>query len=164
MEDEDLVDAIEELGQEPRLQGFVDRVANLLLAAALLGDLLDELAADVRRHDDDRVREIDGVALAVAQAAVVEHLQEDVEDVAMGLLDLVQEDHGVGPAADGLGQHAALLVADVARRGPDQPADRVPLHELAHVEADHGVFVVEHHLRQGLAQLGLAHAGRARGR
>ena len=77
----------------------------------------------------------------------------------MGLFDFVQQDHGVGPAADGLGQHAALFVAHVARRGADQPADGVPLHELAHVEADHGVFVVEHHLGQGLAQFGLAHAG-----
>ena len=110
------------------------------------------------------LREIDRVALVVAQAAVVEHLQEDIEDVAMGLLDFVQENDRIGPAADGLGQHAALFIAHVARRGADQPADGVPLHELAHVEADHGVFVVEHHFGQGLAQLGLAHAGRARGK
>ena len=126
-----------------------------------LGNLLDELAADVRGHHDDGVLEIDRMALVVAQAAVVEHLQEDVEDVAMGLLDLVQEDDGVGPPADGLGQHAALFVADIARRGADQAAHGVPLHELAHVQADHGVLVVEHRLRQGLAQLGLAHAGGA---
>ena len=37
----------------------------------------------------------------------------------------------------------------------------MPFHELAHIEADHGVLVVEHHLGQGLAQFGLAHAGGA---
>ena len=38
-------------------------------------DLLDHLAADVRGHHDDRVGEIDRVALVVGQPAVVEHLQ-----------------------------------------------------------------------------------------
>ena len=75
MEDHDLVDPVEELGQEAGLQGFHHGVAHLLLAAALLGDLLDQLAADVAGHHDDRVGEIDRVALVVAQPAVVEDLQ-----------------------------------------------------------------------------------------
>ena len=67
----------------------------------------------------------------------------------------------VRPAADGLGQLAAFFVADVSRRGADQPAHRVLLHELAHVDADHRVLVVEQHLGQRLAQLGFADAGGA---
>ena len=35
------------------------------------------------------------------------------------------------------------------------------LHELAHVQADHRVLVVEEELGEGLAQLGLPDAGRA---
>ena len=61
------------------------------------------------------LREVHRAALAVGQAAVVEHLQQDVEDVGVRLLDLVEEHDGVGPAADGLGELAALVVADVAR-------------------------------------------------
>ena len=38
----------------------------------------------------------DGPALAVGQPAVVEHLEQDVEDVGVGLLDLVEQDHLVG--------------------------------------------------------------------
>ena len=34
------------------------------------------MTADVRRHDDDRVAEVDGPALAVGQTAVVEQLEE----------------------------------------------------------------------------------------
>ena len=75
----------------------------------------DGRAADVAGHDDDRVLEVHGPALAVGQAAVVEDLEEDVEDVRVGLLDLVEQDDLVRPAADRLGQLAALLVADVAR-------------------------------------------------
>ena len=61
---------------------------------------------------------------------------------------------------DGLGQAAAFLVADIAGRGADQAGDAVPLHELAHVDADHVVFVVEQELGQGLAEFGLADPGR----
>ena len=45
-------------------------------------------------HHDDRVREIDGVAVAVGQAAVVEHLQQDVEHVAVGFFDFVEQHDG----------------------------------------------------------------------
>ena len=71
--------------------------------------------ADVRRHDQHGVAEVDRAALAVGQATLVEHLQQDVEDLGVRLLDLVQQDHAIRPAADRLGQLAALVVADVAR-------------------------------------------------
>ena len=67
----------------------------------------------------------------------------------------------VRPAADGLGELAALLVADVAGRRADQPRDRVLLAVLAHVDADHRPLVVEQEVRERLGQLGLADAGRA---
>src|SRR5208283_4531821 len=76
--------------------------------------------AEVRGHDEDGVLEVDGAALGVGESAIVEDLQEDVEDVGMGLLDLVEEDDGIRPAADGLGELAALVVADVARRRSDE--------------------------------------------
>ena len=82
-------------------------------------------------------------------------------DLGVGLLDLVQQHDRVGPAAHGLGQLAALLVADVAGRRPDQPGDAVPLAVLAHVDADHGPLVVEQEVGERLGQLGLADAGRA---
>ena len=124
------------------------------------GQLGDDLAAEVGGHDDDRVAEVDGPPLAVGQPAVVEDLEQHVEDVAVGLLDLVEQDDRIGPAADRLGEPAAFLVADVARRGADQPGDVVPLAVLAHVQPDHGRLAVEEELGQGLGQLGLAHAGR----
>ena len=79
----------------------------------------------LRGHDDDGVAEVDGAALRVGEAAVVEDLQEDVEDVAVRLLDLVEEDDGVGAPADGFGELAAFLVADVAGRRADEAGDGV---------------------------------------
>ena len=119
------------------------------------------MRAEVRGQDDDGVGEVDRAALAVGQAAVVEHLQQDVEDVAVGLLDLVEQHDLVGPAPDRFGQHAAFLIADIARRSADQPGDRMLLHELRHVDADHGVRIVEQEFGERLGQLGLADAGRA---
>ncbi len=59
---------------------------------------------------------------------------------------------------DRVGQQAALVVADIARRRADQPADRVALHIFGHVEA----LQRDAHDRGELARdLGLADAGRA---
>ena len=118
-------------------------------------------AADVRRHDQHRVAEVDGAALAVGQAAVVEHLQQDVEDLGVRLLDLVEQDDAVRAAAHRLRQLAALVVADVAGRRADEARHRVPLLVLAHVDAHHRVLVVEHELGERARELRLADAGRA---
>ena len=99
-----------QLGQDP-----VPRVGRDL---AVVGAADQQVfGADVGRHDDDRVAEVDRVALGVGDAAVVEHLQQGVEHVRVGLLDLVEEHHRVRAAAHRLGELAALLVADVARVG-----------------------------------------------
>ena len=161
MEDDRLVDAVEELRQEARFEGLFDGRANLFFAAPFAGDFLNGLAADVRRHHDNRVREIDGAPLAVGQPTVVEHLQQHVEDVAMRLFHFVEQDDGVRATANRLGQPASFLVTDVSRRRSDQPADGVLLHELAHVDANHRLITVEQHLGQRLAEFGFAHAGRA---
>ncbi len=121
----------------------------------------DELGSGVRRHDQDRVREIDRATLAIGQPAVVEHLQQDVEDVGVRLLDLVEQDDAVRPSPDGLGQLTALVVADVAGRCPDEPGDGVLLHVLGHVDPDDGPLAVEEEVGERLRKLGLPDAGRS---
>ena len=109
-------------------------------------------------HD---VLEVDDAALRVGQAAVFEHLQQQVEHVGMRLLDLVEQHDRIRTAPHGFGQLAALFVADVSRRCADQPRDRVLLHVLRHVDADHRLGVVEQVLGQRARDFGLADAGRA---
>src|SRR3989344_1534144 len=118
------------------------------------------LAADVRGHDDDGVLEIHGFALGVREPPVIQDLQEKVEHLRVGFLDLVEEDQGIRPVADHFRELAALLVAHVARRRSDEARGRVPLHVLRHVDAHDGLLVVEHEFRQGFGELGLAHSGR----
>src|SRR3546814_13901331 len=57
-------------------------------------------------------------------------------DVGVRLLDLVEEHDAVGLAPDGLGQHAALAVADIAGRRTLQGRDGMRFLELAHVDGD----------------------------
>ncbi len=76
----------------------------------------------------------------------------------MRLLDLVEQQHAMRMLVDAVGQQAALVEADIARRRADQPRDGVPLHILRHVEAQ------DLHAQQRgelLGDFGLADAGRA---
>src|SRR5690606_8544949 len=75
------------------------------------------------------------------------------------LLHLVQQDHGVGAPAYGLGELAALLVPDVTRWGTDQARDAVLLAVLAHVDADHRPVVIKQEPGEGLGKLRLADTG-----
>ena len=92
---------------------------------------------------------------------LVEELQQRVEDLGVGLLDLVQKHHGIGLPPHGLGQLPALAVADVSRRRADQAGDVVLFGVFAHVEADESALSVEEPLRHLLRKQRLADARRA---
>mmetsp|Transcript_23947 Transcript_23947/g.77067 ORF Transcript_23947/g.77067 Transcript_23947/m.77067 type:complete len:289 (+) Transcript_23947:1292-2158(+) len=76
----------------------------------------------------------------------------------MGLLHLVEEDDAVGPPPDGLRQLAAGFIADVTRRGSEEPRHGELLRVLAHVDAYKGIRVVEDFFREGLGELGFSDA------
>ena len=116
---------------------------------------------EVRGEDQDGVAEVHRPALAVGQATFVQHLQQHVEHVRVGLLDLVEQDHRVRTTPHRLGQLTAGLVPDVAGRSTDEPCHAVLLAVLAHVDADHRPLVVEQELGERLGELGLADTGGA---
>ena len=72
----------------------------------------------------------------IGQLAVIHDLQEDVEQVRMGLFDFVEQKHAMGMLIDRVGQQAALVETDIAGRCADQARNRVALHIFRHVEAD----------------------------
>ncbi len=168
VEDDDVVDPVEELGPEVLLELVLNlRLHPLVVDGALTGGepdagaLGDVPGAQVRRHDQNGVLEVDQPALGVGQPTVLQDLQEGVEDVGVRLLDLVEQDHRERLAPHPLGELAALLVADVAGRGTHQPRDGVLLHVLGHVELDERVLVTEEELGERLGQLRLTDTGRA---
>jgi len=154
-EDHHFVQAVEEFRAEVAVQGGLDRPLGL---RGVPPGVVDGLAAQVGGHEHHGVAEVHRAALAVREAAILQHLEEEVEGARVGFLHLVQQDHGVGAAADGLREAAALLVAHVARRGADEAGGVRLVGELAHVDADQGVLVVEEEFRQGPGHFRLAHA------
>ena len=79
---------------------------------------LNLVRAEVRRHHDHGVLEIDGAPLAVGHAAIVEHLQQNIENIRMRLFDFVEQDHRVRLASHRLRSTRRL------RRSRRSPAAR----------------------------------------
>mmetsp|Transcript_20376 Transcript_20376/g.61091 ORF Transcript_20376/g.61091 Transcript_20376/m.61091 type:complete len:602 (+) Transcript_20376:2450-4255(+) len=159
LEEDNLVEPVDELGREgvrDRLEHFGPRLGG----GGPLRQRRERLCAQVGRHDDDRVAEVDRLALRVGEAALVEDLQQQRRNLAVRLLELVEEQHRVRPPPHRLGQLAALVVPDVAGRRADEARDGVLLAELGHVEPRDRVGRVEEELGKRLAKVRLAHAGR----
>ena len=152
------VQPVAELGREQLVDGL--RIVALALGAGEAeGRFRHIRRASIRRHDEDDVAEIDLLAVVVGQFAVVHHLQQDVVEIGMRLLDLVEQQHAMRMLIDAIGQEPALVEADIAGRRADQAADGVPLHIFRHVEAQQ--FDAQH-LGELLGDFGLADTGRTR--
>ena len=158
VEGDDLVHPVQELGPESCPESLINHLPALLRIPG--AHFMEPLGADIGGHDQDRVPEIDGTALPVGQAPIVQHLKKDIEHVGVGFLDLIQQNHAVGTAPDGFGELPSLLVAHVPRRSPDEPRYGVLFHVLRHIEADHGHLIIKEELGQCPGQLRLAHPRR----
>jgi hypothetical protein len=75
----------------------------------------------------------------------------------MRLFDLIEQQHAMRVLVDAVGQQPALVEPDIAGRSADETADRVALHVLRHVEAQH---LDPERGRKLLGRLGLADARR----
>ena len=123
MEDEDLVYTVDKLRTEHFFDFFHDSGPHFLVGlfrggfvrkAKGLG-LYDPLGADIGRHDDHSVLEIDLMPLGVCYMAFIEDLQQDIEDVPVRFFDLVKEDHAVGVPSDLFRELAAFFISHIAR-------------------------------------------------
>src|SRR5260370_38192939 len=113
--------------------------------------------AEVRRHDQDRVLEVDDTTFAVGEASVVHNLEHHVENVGMRLLDFVKQHHRIRTPANLLGELAAFFVTDVARSRADQAGDRMLLQDFRHVDAQQGTLVVEEKFGKGAREFSFAY-------
>ena len=157
LEGDDGVQTVAEFRREQAVDRRLVRIGHPAPAKAYPG-LVIVRRPGIGGHDQDHVPEIDLLAVGIGQGAVIHHLQEDVVDILVRLFDFIEQDDRVLVLIDGVGQLAALVMADIARRRADQAADRMTLHIFAHVEAQK----LDAQGRGELARrLGLAHAGRA---
>ncbi len=95
-EENDFVYPIEKLGTNrlpEHLEQFYTKVIHqsvTIFFRERFQSLLDEVRTKVRRHDHNRIFEIDRPAFAVRQPTLIEKLEENVEDLGVGLFDFVQ--------------------------------------------------------------------------
>lgn len=75
---------------------------------------VDLSTAQVGCEDDDGMLEGDSPALTVRDSAIIQQLQQQVENINMCLLYLVKEHNAVGAAAHGFCQLTALVKTNVA--------------------------------------------------
>src|SRR3954471_13491928 len=82
-EDDDVVDPVEELGPEMVAKLIPHPLLHPLPSdrVELSAGIDNVLAADVGRHDDHRVPEVDHPSLAVGEPPIVQNLEQDIEDV-----------------------------------------------------------------------------------
>ena len=117
-----LVDTVEKFRAEAAAEQRGDLALCVFAYRSVGRDAVEnDVGAEVRGHNDDRVPEVHGASLTVGYPAVVKHLKQQVEDVGMSLLDLIEEDDRVGLATDCLGELTALVVADISGRRSDKP-------------------------------------------
>ena len=169
LEHHDVIDTVEQLGTEQALELAHRAALDLARGETLLARgakanaciLCDLTGTHVGRHDDHRIAEVDRLALAIGQAALLQHLQQDVEDIGVRLLNLVEQHDRVRMTAHGLGELTALVVTDVARGTTDELGDLELATELRHVEADERVLAAKEILGERLGELGLTRAGGA---
>src|SRR5579859_7443770 len=158
-EDDHLVNAVDKLGAETLLtQVLTGHTLHLFLIVLTIEFMQPEIA-DITGHDDHRIFEIDRTTLAIGEATIVEELQQDIEDLGSGLLDLIEQHNAIGMATHSFGQLSALFIANIAGRGANEARNRVLLHILGHVDAHHGLLIIEEKLGQGAGQLGFTDAG-----
>ena len=104
---------------------------------------------------------VNGSALGVGHAAVVENLQQDRGDVGVRFLDFVEQHDAVRAAAHRFGQLPRLVVAGISRRRAEQTRDGVRFGKLREVDAHQRGFAAEERLGERFRQFGFADAARA---
>ena len=77
----------------------------------------------------------------------------------MRLFDLIEQDHLIGSAPHGFGQGTAFVIANIARWRTDQARDGMLFHIFRHVDADHGLVIIEQEIRQCFGKFRLPDTG-----
>ena len=172
VEDHDAVDAVQELGPEassarpapcPSCARTLVATAAPSVRAPGGSPRLVSCWSELRRPTLQVMmmtvlRKSTRAALGVGQLAVLHDLQEDVEDIRVGLLDLVEQDHASRACAAPPRSAGRPPRSRRSREARRPAAHVVLLHVLGHVDADERVLVAEQELGQRPGQLGLADA------
>ena len=134
-----------------------DRVGVRTLGAGR--DTLNMLVRRIGGEHDERVGEVRLNALCILHPATVKHLVEHLHNIAVSLLDLIEQDDAVRRAADPFGEDSTFTKTDVARGGALEAGNSMRFLVLAHVDGEEPT--PEKSIGKSVRSLSLAHTGRA---
>ena len=157
-EDDGARQTIEKFGLEELFHLGEHGIARRDVAGKSHTGLARKLRSGVGGENQQHMTEIGLASVGVSERGAIHDLEQDVENVGMRLFDLIEQQHAVGRAADGVGELSAVLVAHVAGGRTDEARHGVFLGILAHVEVHqlNAQLLGEH-----FGHFGLAHAGGA---
>ena len=125
-EDDDLVDPVDEFWWEVGLNITHHKLPRLRPHRPVAHAHIVEIRRpEVAGHHDDGVAKVDNTTLAICEAAIVKNLEEQHDEFARRLLDLVDENDTVRLAPRIFCQLPTRLVPNIARRSTDESCDSV---------------------------------------
>ena len=117
----DIIDTIEEFRSKIFLGFVFNLLLDRILNASVRLDTIDKItAADVRCHYNYSIFEIYCSALIVCKSAIIQKLQQDVENIRMCFLYFIEQNNAVRLSSHCLSQLTAFIVSDISRRRTDQ--------------------------------------------
>ena len=89
-EDDFLINSIEQLRKKTSFQCFFDGGSNLDVITTVVSDLLNDLATDIAGNHNDRVCEVNRMAVIISKSPVIQDLQQNVVDIVVRFFNFVQ--------------------------------------------------------------------------
>ena len=174
VEGDNLVQSVQELRRELLRECLLHNVACILLVLVALHQsglrrsaetyampkVLQLSCSGIRCHDNHRVAEIHQSSVTIRHASLVQYLQQQVEHVRVGFLNLVEQHNRVGVAAHTLSQLSALAVTHVSWRRTNQSRGVKALGIFAHVDTYQRIAAAKHKFGQLLGQISLTYTRR----
>ena len=163
VEGDNIIHTVQELRREMLTQTLLDDVAGIFFILIICRDaylsgsetnamtkLFQLTGTNIRGHNDHRIAEVHQTTITICQSTFIQHLQEHVEHIAMGLLDLIQQNDRVGTTTNTLCQLSTFLITDISRRCTHQTRGIETLRILTHIDTDERISCAKHDLCQFL--------------
>src|SRR5262245_11825208 len=84
-----------------------------------------------------------------------------MKNIRVCFFDFVQKNDRIGSSSDCLCKSPPLLITHISRRRADKSSNRMFFHVFAHIQADHGLLIIEKKLSQCFSSFSFSYTGRS---
>ena len=100
MKNDNIIDSIDKLRTKVTADYLEHRRFHIIIVGSA-GFLLNNMTAEVGCHNYYCMSKVDGSALPVRQASIIQYLQQNIKYIRMRFFHLVQQNHRIGTSAHG---------------------------------------------------------------